>query len=99
VNYFNRKIELEKPFFEQGSYFHDGSIWPVWFVLSTNSDCSGFLKALEIGSLHRPNIVDRNSPLVDRWVKGKPKAELGAAPSGGPAASQDKPEPLDGRHL
>jgi hypothetical protein len=98
VNWFNGKIELEKPFFEQGSYFHDGRIWPVWFVLSTNFECSGFLKALENGSLRRPNIVDRNSPLVDRWTKDKPKAELGAAPSGGSVGSQDKPDPLDARH-
>jgi hypothetical protein len=74
LNYFSGPIELERPVYEQGAYYH-GIVWGVWFALSTNADCSGFLKALEEGSLRRPDIVDRNSPLAHRWVGGKPSAE------------------------
>jgi hypothetical protein len=43
VNRFEGGIELEKPVESQGGGF-SGSIWTVRFVLSTNSDCSVFLK-------------------------------------------------------
>jgi hypothetical protein len=97
LNYFNGEIALEKPVYEQGGYYHGGSVWGVWFVLSTN-DCSRFVRALEDGTLQSPNVVDRNSPLVDQWVRGKPSAEPGAAPNGGPAASPGNSETQEGRH-
>ena len=98
LNYFNGWIELEKPVYEQGGYYHGGSVSGVWFALSTNADCSRFVRALENGSLQRPNVVDRDSPLVNPWVRGKPKAEPAAAPSGGPTNSLGDSKATEGRH-
>ncbi len=79
VSYFNGKIELEKPVYEQGAYYHGGAIWPVWFVLSTNADCNGFLQGLEDGRIRRPDVVNREDPLVKRWVENGPLADPGRA--------------------
>lgn len=43
VNHFVGQMELEKPAESQGGGF-SGAIWSVRFVLSTNADCSVFLK-------------------------------------------------------
>ena len=92
LNYFHGQIELEKPVYEQGAYFHGGSVWGVWFALSTNADCSGFLKAIENVTLRRPDVVDRNSPLADRWLGDKPSG----APNAGPGKSVGNSETTDG---
>ena len=78
VSYFNGKIELEKPVYELGAYYHGGAIWPVWFVLSTNADSSGFLQGLDDGRIQRPDVVDRNDPLAKRWVESGSNAEPGS---------------------
>jgi hypothetical protein len=43
VNTFAGELEIEKPVASQGALF-SGAIWSVRFVLSTNFDCSLFLK-------------------------------------------------------
>ena len=84
LNYYHGEIELEKPVYEQGGYYRGGTVWGVWFALSTNSDCSPHIKALEDGILQKPNVIDRNSPLREHWEDGKqnsqprpPQAEQG----------------------
>jgi hypothetical protein len=86
LNYYHGEIELEKPVYEQGGYYRGGTIWGVWFALSANPDCSPFLRALQDGSLKRPNIVDKNNLVRDRWEHGQqnsphqfPSAEPGGA--------------------
>jgi hypothetical protein len=71
LNYFHGEIDLEKPVYEQGAYYRSNFIYGVWFALSASPDCSAFLRALEDGSLRRPDVVDQNSPLVDRWKRGE----------------------------
>ena len=71
LNYFNGEIELEKPVCELGGYYRGGTVRTVWFALSRNPDCSHFLRALEDGSLSRPDVVDKDSPAVERWVRGE----------------------------
>ena len=82
LGYFAGEIELDKPVYEQGGYYHGGAIWGVWFALSTNADCNQFLRALNDGSLRRPNIVEKNSPEADRWLRGQPSAEPNGAANG-----------------
>jgi hypothetical protein len=71
LNYFHGEIELEKPVYEQGAYYRSNAIHGVWFALSASPDCSAFLRALEDGTLRRPDVVNQNSPLVDPWKRGE----------------------------
>jgi hypothetical protein len=64
MNYFHGEIEIDKPVHEQGGYYHGRTILGVWFALSTNPDCSRFLRALDDGSLQKGNIVDQNSAIL-----------------------------------
>jgi hypothetical protein len=92
LNYFAGEMELEKPVYEHGGYYHGGALWGVWFVLSTNADCGSFLKALENGQIRRPDVVDRDSPLAKRWVEGKSKPEPDSpANQGSPSRETNRP--------
>ena len=66
LNYAHGEIELEKPVYAQGCLFRE-AIWGAWFVLSTNSDCGHFLKALDDRTLQPPGLVDMGSPTAKAW--------------------------------
>jgi hypothetical protein len=46
IQFYKGEVRLEKPFFAQGGGA-SGGVVPLWFAVSTNSDCSPILENLE----------------------------------------------------